>query len=58
MSHLINNDDKELAVPEPGRRDEFTELKFLETLIDKLIKRLEEDSYKPKVQDALKAIHL
>ncbi|MGB7062530.1 MAG: hypothetical protein WBF13_09305, partial [Candidatus Zixiibacteriota bacterium] len=35
-----------------------TQLKFLQTLIDKLIKRLEEDSYKPKVQDALKAIQL
>jgi len=35
-----------------------TQLKFLKTLIDKLIKRLEEDSYKPKVQDALKAIQL
>jgi hypothetical protein len=34
------------------------QLKFLETLIEKLIKRLEEDSYKPKVQDALKAIQL
>jgi hypothetical protein len=34
------------------------QLKFLETLIEKLIKRLEEDSYKPRVQDALKAIQL
>ena len=58
MSNLIDNDDKELANPETGRRDEFTELKFLETLIDKLIKRLDEDSYKPRVQDALKAIQL
>jgi hypothetical protein len=33
-------------------------LNFLETLIDKLIKRLDDDSYKPKVTDALKAIQL
>jgi len=58
MNSSIDNDDKELADPEGGRRDEFTELKFLETLIDKLIKRLDEDSYKPRVQDALKAIQL
>ncbi|MGB8656193.1 MAG: hypothetical protein WCE90_00210 [Candidatus Zixiibacteriota bacterium] len=58
MNSLIDDDDKELADPEPGRRDESTEVKFLETLIDKLIKRLEEDSYKPRVQDALKAIQL
>jgi hypothetical protein len=33
-------------------------LNFLETLIDRLIKRLDDDSYKPKVTDALKAIQL
>jgi hypothetical protein len=58
MNHLIDNDDEGLADPELDRREDSTQLKFLETLIDKLIKRLEEDSYKPKVQDALKAIHL
>jgi|GEM_PF-1717728 len=50
MNHLIDTDDKE--------GEDSAQLKFLETLIDKLIKRLEEDSYKPKVQDALKAIQL
>ena len=33
-------------------------LKFLETLIDKATKRLEDDSFEPKMQDALKAIKL
>ena len=49
MNHLIDTEDE-------GQSS--TQLKFLKTLIDKLIKRLEEDSYKPKVQDALKAIQL
>ncbi len=58
MNNSIDNNEKELADPEPGRRDEFTEVRFLETLIDKLIKRLDDDSYKPRVQDVLKAIQL
>jgi len=33
-------------------------MKFLEMLIDKAIKTLEDDSFKPKMQDALKAIKL
>ncbi|MCK4384835.1 MAG: hypothetical protein KAW52_01100, partial [candidate division Zixibacteria bacterium] len=33
-------------------------LKLVEILIDKIIKRLEENSFEPKVQDALKAIQL
>jgi len=49
MNHIFDTEDE---------GQDSTQLKFLETLIDKLIKRLEEDSYKPKVQDALKAIQL
>ena len=49
MSHIFDTEDEEQS---------STQLKFLQTLIDKLIKRLEENSYKPKVQDALKAIQL
>jgi hypothetical protein len=49
MSHLIDTDEESI---------DSKQLKFLETLIDKLIKRLEDDSYKPKVTDALKAIQL
>jgi phenylalanyl-tRNA synthetase alpha subunit len=41
-----------------GRREEPDDLKLVETLIDKIIKRLEENSFEPKVQDALKAIQL
>ena len=49
MNHIFDTEDEEQS---------STQLKFLKTLIDKLIKRLEDDSYKPKVQDALKAIQL
>jgi hypothetical protein len=49
MNHIFDTQDE---------AQDSTQLKFLKTLIDKLIKRLEEDSYKPKVQDALKAIQL
>ena len=49
MNHIFDTEDE---------GQDSTQLKFLKTLIDKLIKRLEEDSYKPKVQDALKAIQL
>ena len=41
-----------------GRREEPNDLKLVEILIDKIIKRLEENSFEPKVQDALKAIQL
>jgi hypothetical protein len=34
------------------------DLRLLELLIEKIIKKLEEDSYEPKVQDALKAIQI
>ena len=49
MNHIFDTEDE---------GQDSTQLKFLKTLIDKLIKRLEEDSYKPRVQDALKAIQL
>ena len=49
MNHIFDTEDE-------GQSS--SQLKFLKTLIDKLIKRLEDDSYKPKVQDALKAIQL
>jgi hypothetical protein len=41
-----------------GRTEEPNDLKLVEILIDKIIKRLEENSFQPKVQDALKAIQL
>ena len=58
MNHLIDTDDKEVEDPELHQGEDPALLKFLETLIDKAIKRLEDDSFKPKVQDALKAIQL
>ena len=44
--------------PESSRREEPDDLKLVETLIDKIIKRLEENSFQPKVQDVLRAIQL
>lgn len=43
---------------EPDRNDNSRSLKFIELLIDKSIKRLENESYKPRIQDALRAIRL
>jgi len=50
--------NKKVADPESCRREEPKDLKLLELLIDKSIKRLEEDSCEPKIRDALKAIQL
>jgi len=50
--------NKKVVDPESCRREEPKDLKLLEILIDKSIKRLEEDSCEPKIQDALKAIRL
>jgi hypothetical protein len=58
MNHLIDKDDKKVADPESCPREEPKDLKLLELLIDKSIKRLEEDSCEPKIRDALKAIQL
>jgi|GEM_PF-4954896 len=41
-----------------GRREDSKHLKLLETLIDNIIKRLEDNSCQPKIRDALKAIKL
>ena len=56
MNHIFDTDPQDPNSEDEG--ESSTQLKFLKTLIDKLIKRLEDDSYKPKVQDALKAIQL
>jgi hypothetical protein len=50
--------NKKVADPESCPREEPKDLKLLELLIDKSIKRLEEDSCEPKIRDALKAIQL
>jgi hypothetical protein len=44
--------------PEFCRREPSKRLKLLDTLIDKIIQRLDDDSCQPKVRDALKAIQL
>jgi hypothetical protein len=50
--------NKKVVDPESCRREEPKDLRLLEILIDKSIKRLEEDSCEPKIRDALKAIQL
>jgi len=52
MNHPIDCD------PEISRTEDSKHLKLLETLIDKIIQRLEENSCQPKIRDALKAIKL
>jgi hypothetical protein len=52
MNGLIDTDD------ESSRSDDSRYLKFIELLIDKSIKRLQSKSYRPKIQDALRAIRL
>lgn len=65
MNHLIdsdpqdpNLDDEKVVDPEFYQKEEPKDLKLLEILIDKSIKRLEENSCEPRIQDALKAIQL
>jgi len=58
MNGLIDTDDEKAVASEFSRREEPNDLKLVEILIDKIIKRLEENSFEPKVQDALKAIQL
>ena len=65
MNHLIdsdpqdqNSDDQKVIDPELCPREDPKDLKLLEILIDKSIKRLEDNSCEPRIQDALKAIQL
>jgi len=65
MNHLIdsdpqnsNSDAEKIVDPESYRKEEPKDFKLLEILIDKSIKRLEENSCEPKIRDALKAIQL
>jgi hypothetical protein len=54
MDNSIDSDSEN----DSGCRDDSRYLKFIELLIDKSIKRLESESYQPKIQDALRAIRL
>ena len=65
MNHILdtdpqdqNSDDDEILDPELRSAKHPQDLKLLEILIDKTIKTLEENSFRPKVRDALKAIQL
>jgi hypothetical protein len=65
MNHLIdtdpqapNSDDNKVLDPDFSPTEQPKDLKLLEILIDKTIKTLEENSCKPKIRDALKAIQL
>jgi hypothetical protein len=52
MSHSNDADFEQSQIPDSRY------LEFIELLIDKSIKRLKSKSYKPKIQDALRAIRL
>ena len=52
MNHSVDPD------PETGPREDSKRLKLLDTLIDKIIQRIDDDSCQPKIRDALKAIQL
>ena len=73
MNHIFdtdpqapNSDDKKVASPESCRRvdpetyprEASKRLKLLDTLIDKIIQSLDNNSCQPKIRDALKAIQL
>jgi len=65
MNHLLdtdpqdpNSDDKKVVDPQLCPSEKPKDLKLLEILIDKSIKTLEENSCRPKIRDALKAIQL
>ena len=50
--------NKKVVDPEFCQKEDPKDLKLLEILIDKSIKRLQENSCEPRIQDALKAIQL
>ena len=58
MNNLHDNEYESLEDPKSDRSVDSKNLKFIERLIDKAIKRLEDDSFEPRIQDALKAIQL
>ncbi len=60
MNHSTDLDPESnrKADSESSRSEDSRYLKFIELLIDKSIKRLQSKSYKPKIQDALRAIRL
>ncbi len=60
MNHPIDCDPEisRRVHPELCRREDSKHLKLLETLIDKIIERLHDNSCQPKIRDALEAIKL
>ena len=50
--------NKKVVDPEFCQKEDPKDLKLLEILIDKSIKRLQKNSCEPRIQDALKAIQL
>ena len=60
MNHPIDLDPESnrRADPETNPRKDSKRLKLLDTLVDKIIERLDHNSCQPKIRDALKAIQL
>jgi hypothetical protein len=58
MKSKANSNHPALGKETSDKTKDPPDLKLLEILINKIIKKLEDNSYEPKVQDALKAIQL
>jgi polyhydroxyalkanoate synthesis regulator phasin len=58
MNNPKDNDKNDLTEPALDWTNDSDLGKFLEKLIDKLVKKMDEDSYKPRVNDLLKIIQL
>jgi hypothetical protein len=58
MKKNPNPKNSALTEENSDKREAPLDLRLLELLIRKIIKKLEENSYEPKVQDALKAIQI
>jgi hypothetical protein len=58
MNNLTDTENKEIEAPESDQSDSSKDLEFIEKLIDKVSQMLEDDSFEPRIQDALKAIQL
>jgi len=58
MNNLPDTQNKEIESPESDQSDSSKDLEFIKKLIDKASQMLEDDSFVPRIQDALKAIQL
>jgi len=58
MNNKDDSENEEIETPESDQSNGSKDLEFIEKLIDKARQMLEDDSFEPRIQDALKAIQL